>query len=577
MTNNSIFQQKLFLGFINKVTTNFVSAHIPSSRYISKFYFNGEEFHGGQINSFVIIEGENLGFLGRIISTELPEKERIEISTEALKEKDFHPLVKIEILSCFDYFNMDFKKSISEFPNVGAKIYIARKQIVNRYIEQIEFVKHQLKTNKFASLINSYEAEVDLSLQSIFSRHTAVVGTTGSGKSWTTSNLIINIIEKNQKAILIDATGEYKSIAETYNDKTQEIILGQNHHFSYKKLTLEDLLFLVKPSANSQLPKLKEAIKSLKLIEIASEEIQSYVHTFQQGNRTVIKKNQPKQPFTQVLNNYINEVSQDNLNFDIRSLATQIENECFWENARNGSNTFGDTENSSLGFCATLITRINNLINERQFNRVFNFTSENETDDASDLLEQFVNENTKCLFYIDLSDLPFAFNIREVVANSIGRMLLSYAREDKFTSKPTVLIVDEAHQFLNKTVNNDYESFKMEAFDNISKEGRKYGLFLCICTQLPRDIPIGTLSQIGTFLVHRLINQRDKEIVINAMPSANSDIISYLPELGQGELIVSSSEIKVPLILKVKKPSVEPDSNTPVFRMEEGERQNGEQ
>jgi DNA helicase HerA-like ATPase len=149
--------------------------------------------------------------------------------------------------------------------------------------------------------------------------------------------------------------------------------------------------------------------------------------------------------------------------------------------------------------------------------------------------------------------------------------MLSFARQGKFKTHPIVMIIDEAHQFLNKTVSSDYESFKLEAFDLIAKEGRKYGLFLCITTQRPRDIPSGTLSQFGTFIVHRLINQKDKEIIHDALPSANKDIIYYLPELGEGEIILSSTDIKVPLLLKVKEPYISPDSVTPVFKDYMGE------
>ena len=104
-------------------------------------------------------------------------------------------------------------------------------------------------------------------------------------------------------------------------------------------------------------------------------------------------------------------------------------------------------------------------------------------------------------------------------------------------------MVDEAHQFLKKTVVDDFfQSNALSAFDQIAKESRKYGLFLCISTQMPRDIPIGTLSQMGTFLVHRLINYNDKEAIRQSCSSANSDILSYLPVLGEGEAILSGEK-----------------------------------
>jgi len=560
--NKNIFQQQLFLGFVNKVTTGSVTVHVPSSKYLSKFYYYGEEFHGGLINSFVVIEGENIGFIGRVISAELPEKERLDLSTEALKEKDFHPLLKVEILSIFDYFDVSFRKSISDYPNVGAKVFIARKDIIDRYIKQLEIKDSHLKTSNFAHLLNNKKITVDFSLQTLFSRHAAIVGTTGNGKSYTTSKLIENLLANNQKVILIDATGEYRELAESYDTMVQIINLGTAHHIDYRKLTIDDLFYLVKPSMNSQAPKLREAIKSLKLLEYAADELAVYIEE-PNGYKILSKKGKNKEPFLSILHSNIDEVSADDLNFDIRGLAIQVENECIQE----GSNDkFGKTDERSLGFCTTMITRINLLLTENNFNCIFNFNRKNTTVDAYELLENFVNKNNKKLFYMNLSNLPFSFDIREVVANSIGKKMLHFARQGKFKKYPVVMVIDEAHQFLNKTVSNDFESFKLEAFDHIAKEGRKYGLFLCITTQRPRDIPSGTLSQVGTFIVHRLINQKDKEIILNALPTSNKDIINYLSELGQGEVIISSTDIKIPLLLKVNEPIISPDSVTPVFR-----------
>ena len=561
--NKNIFQQQLFLGFVNKVTTGSVTVHVPSSKYLSKFYYYGEEFHGGLINSFVVIEGENIGFIGRVISAELPEKERLDLSTEALKEKDFHPLLKVEILSIFDYFDVSFRKSISDYPNVGAKVFIARKDIIDRYIKQLEIKDSHLKTSNFAHLLNNKKITVDFSLQTLFSRHAAIVGTTGNGKSYTTSKLIENLLANNQKVILIDATGEYRELAESYDTMVQIINLGTAHHIDYRKLTIDDLFYLVKPSMNSQAPKLREAIKSLKLLEYAADELAVYIEECPNGYKILRKKGKNKEPFLSILHSNIDEVSADDLNFDIRGLAIQVENECIQE----GSNDkFGKTDERSLGFCTTMITRINLLLTENNFNCIFNFNRKNTTVDAYELLENFVNKNNKKLFYMNLSNLPFSFDIREVVANSIGKKMLHFARQGKFKKYPVVMVIDEAHQFLNKTVSNDFESFKLEAFDHIAKEGRKYGLFLCITTQRPRDIPSGTLSQVGTFIVHRLINQKDKEIILNALPTSNKDIINYLSELGQGEVIISSTDIKIPLLLKVNEPIISPDSVTPVFR-----------
>ena len=236
---NSIFNKKLFLGYISKINAGKTFVHIPSSTYLSKFIYYGEKYHGGLLNSYVAIEGEHLGFIGRVNSAEIPEKERIELSSEAMKYNDFHPLLEVEILSEFDYCEIKFKKSVINLPNIGSKVYIANNNLVKRYfnqLEQEEFEKNkELKTCGFAKILSpNIEIDIDFSLQKLFSRHVAVVGTTGSGKSWTTSSLVINLLKSKHKAILIDATGEYSSLAEKWSTERNKVIIGENFVLSYR-------------------------------------------------------------------------------------------------------------------------------------------------------------------------------------------------------------------------------------------------------------------------------------------------------------------------------------------------------
>ena len=262
-----IFAQELFLGFVSKVTTEGLNVHIPSSERITKFLHLGDDFHGGIINSYVVIEGEKCGFIGKVISTEIPEKERLQLSELAISEKDLHPLVKIEIQTLFDYYGLEFNKSISDYPNVGAKVYHARKELIDQFINNLEVSdkSYSVKTTNFATLLNNSDVRVDVSLQSLLSRHFAILGTTGGGKSWTTAKLVESLVENNQKIILLDATGEYSSITNPLVEKgkSESIVLSKTHSIPYKQLTLEDLFFLTEPSEKSQKPKMFEAIRTL--------------------------------------------------------------------------------------------------------------------------------------------------------------------------------------------------------------------------------------------------------------------------------------------------------------------------
>ena len=84
---------------------------------------------------------------------------------------------------------------------------------------------------------------------------------------------------------------------------------------------------------------------------------------------------------------------------------------------------------------------------------------------------------------------------------------------------------------------------------------------------MPKDIPIGTLSQIGTFFVHRIINEHDRNIVEKATANINKAALSYLPILSAGEVLVVSVDLPMPIILKIKEPNTIPDSKTPFRKM----------
>lgn len=574
--NKDLFQHELFLGFVSKINASRVVVHVPSSTYMDKFFHYGERFHGGLINTYIIIEGESMGFIGRISSAEIPEKERLELSTVALKQKDFHPLVEVEVLSTFDYQQVNFHKSITYFPNIGSKVYMCSARFIEQYLQEIEIDREPLQTNGFSELISpNFHCQIDFSLQSLFGRHAAIIGTTGSGKSWTTSSLISNLIENGQKAILIDATGEYASLADEYcQDETTKVILGDTHILPYEYLSIEDLFYLLTPAPNIQAPKLKEAIRSLKLLDNQNvgDQLNTYIELSRIGIKTISKSGRDRETFQSLLNNHLQSISKNSCDFDIRGLAVQVQNECIWPSGRQAheKHLFGDTDDNALGHCSSLITRIEGLISNEFYDKFFDFKQLNNS--ASDMiaaLNDFIihQDQEFKLFYIDISEVPFSFEIREVIVDIIGQHLLRAARDLKFSQAPLTIFIDEAHQFINNRATTDYavEYQKLEAFESIAKEGRKYGLFLTLSTQLPRDIPMEILSQIGTIITHRLINQRDKEIIMHSLPTISKNIINYLPILGQGEAIISGSEFKDNLYVKINKPKIEPKSETPKF------------
>ena len=120
--------------------------------------------------------------------------------------------------------------------------------------------------------------------------------------------------------------------------------------------------------------------------------------------------------------------------------------------------------------------------------------------------------------------------------------------------------MDEAHQFLNKSIGDEFNRVRLESFGLIAKEGRKYGLHALLATQRPRDIPEDVLSQMGMFIVHRLINEKDRQIVEQACGSLDASAASFLPILGQGEALVIGLDTPMTMPVQILRPVNPPDS-----------------
>ncbi|MDM1556338.1 ATP-binding protein [Chryseobacterium indologenes] len=576
---NSPFNHSHFLGYINFVSPSFVKIHFPSSVLMKTFVHHAESLRGGLVGNYIVIEGEDKGFLGKMLEISLPEKERLELSEKTFSTKAFHPVGKIEILLSFDLFNPSkIEKGINSMPLIGSKVFICSSEFLSTHFKTFGVNSESIDSSpifKLGNLIYDKNVPVNISLQAIFSRHCAIVGTTGGGKSYSISKFIEGIIETGAKAIILDPTGEYSTFDDHPN--VDHSVLITDSYFPYQNLTINDFFVLFRPSGQVQQPLLLEAIKSLKVAHCLLSSLPNKIHSKNGDNDLFTYRDQQviinnglivKQGnFTAAYNNayykYKSIVEEFTINnFDISILHKQIGNECYqifndrWSVTRDERN---------YGNATSLIMRINNVISDNNYSQMFGFGDSTNKNLISQI-EEFLINPRKNILRIGFENVPYNFQVREILANSLGRYLLNKSRTNIFRTSPLILFVDEAHQFLNKKIKDEYfESTELSAFDNIAKESRKYGLFLCLSTQMPRDIPVGTLSQMGTFITHRLINYQDKEAIASACSTANKETLSFLPSLGSGEAIIMGVDFPMPISVKIDLPEITPKFDTPKF------------
>ncbi|WP_193216050.1 ATP-binding protein [Aliarcobacter butzleri] len=580
MEKTNPFDSSRFVGYLSKVSPISCDFHFPKYDLVNKFSHYGQELSGGIVGSFVVIEGENHGFLGKINEIQIPTKDQVFLNEKNLGNSDIHPIGQIELLISFNYFDRKINKGIDQFPQIGSKVYLSSPEFLKEVFESFVNKDNSIENLfEMATLKNGNGATISLNPESIFGRHCAVIGTTGGGKSFTVTNLLEELIRNKGKAILFDATGEYKTLSSKYVDSIDsytfipEVVVSpaiadKKISLHYTNLNIEDLFLMLNPSEQTQKPLLLEAIKSLKLIKLISEEESSNLNI---KNGILIKQNQLKNPVRSLLKKYSDQVNSPKADFNFSNLESQIWNECV---SSYEPDKWGGADNRVRDYAAALILRINNLLSGdtgKLNSELFGMGETLKSDiNVKDIIENFMLSD-KNILRISFENVPFESNIREVLVNAIGRMLLNKSRKGEFKESPLILFIDEAHQFINKTVFSESAgSSSLTAFDNIAKECRKLGLYLCLSTQMPKDIPIGTLSQIGTFFVHRIISENDRNIIEKATANINKAALSYLPILSAGEVLVVSVDLPMPIILKINEPKVKPDSETPFKKMFKG-------
>ena len=549
----SPFERARYIGSVIQVDPAVVRVNLPHGAGAMSSSHAGHRVGKGEVGEFVVIEGEAHAVLGRIAEIRLPERDRLAVEPASDAHGDpANPVGVVQLLLSVDLLSAEALRGVAMHPRIGQHVFSAHPDFIRHAMEN---GRGACKAVVLAHVPGHPTTQVRFSATEMFGRHCAILGATGGGKSWTVAHLLDEVVRHGGKAVLFDATGEYRTLSR----RVRHVHLGGKPtgpgdkrefvSFPYKHLVDSDLFAMFQPAAGSQSPTLRAALASLKLLE----------HEPSLGEDGLLKKaNKRKAAYNEAFRRFEADVRSDGADYDIRFLPAQIEEECVWATDRQQNpNVWGDINPATLGYCTTLISRVEVEMRSDELAPIFR---PGGLKDVTVVLDEFLQEAGQNVLRISLEHLPHEHNARELVANGFGRFLLARARAGKFVSEPMVLVVDEAHQFLNRSVGEEANRFRLDAFGLIAKEGRKYGLLTVFSTQRPRDIPEDVLSQMGMFIVHRLVNERDRQIVERACGNLDSAAAAFLPTLGQGEALVVGIETPMTMAVQVLRPVDEPES-----------------
>lgn len=544
----------------------------------------------GTTGDFLFIDCDAAIVFGRLTEVIVPERQRSALERQLDQEIVTDPQGRAQLLATIDKTTKEVSRGINTQPRIGDSAYLAEGQALASAIQcalsgETKEGKGAERLIELGRLSGLNDAHIMIPPEKLFGRHCGIFGATGGGKSWTVSRLVNEVVRLKGKCILFDPTGEFEG--KITGAKEYRFSKGDAEHplvrFPYKHLSETDLYGLLTPSTQMQGPNLRSAIKNLRLAALLQrnplrfnakkqdngntiylEENNHFIEIRESG--TIRKIGRSRNVISKALINYSSELDSQFCDFDIHLLSAQVREECVKHSSQdaNANGFYGKVDDAALGFCNSLNVRIENYLSSSEMKCIFS----NEGEDVCEIIKNFIQDPKQNALLLSFEHVSFKYNTREILLNTIGRYLLNLAREEAFKECPLICFLDEAHQFVGRSIGDETNRVSLDAFGLIAKEGRKYGLTAAIATQRPRDVPTDVLSQLGTLFVHRLTNDRDRETIERACGDLDRDAAAFIPSLAQGEAIIVGPDLPAPLPVIITHPekAQQPQSKGPDYQ-----------
>ncbi len=549
-------------------------------------------------NLLVILQDSNANFIGEI--------------TEITKET-----VRITLLG--ELKNGVFVSGVTKKPSFNATTKLVSQERVGGLIScQSDADNETLYIGKSTVYDN---VDINVDINNFFSKHFAIFGNTGSGKSCGTSRIIQNLFEKNQRPykssiFIFDAYGEYHQafsklheISEelnfksyTTNTKAQD---GELLRIPLWLLTVDDIALLLGATSHNQLPIIEKALKLVTVFARDEQEVmkikndiiaRALIDIIASGKES----SQLRDQIFSVLSYY--NTSELNLNTVVEQPGySRPLNKCF-----NIDNTgkirdielimefFGSYLNSEYELSlpdGSFKYTLNDLKDALDFALISEgvLKSEKIFDEVNILkvrLHTLVNSDDSLYFdyptYISRVDyikslitasngkkaqiINFNINyiddrLAKTITKMYSKLLFDFSKDMNMRSAfPIHIILEEAHRY----VQNDNDIFLLgyNIFDRITKEGRKYGVILGMISQRPSELSETAISQCSNFLIFKILHPKDVQYIKDMLPNVTNEIISKLKILQPGTCVAFGEAFKIPVIVKLDPPNPFPSSSS---------------
>lgn len=537
----------LFLGTVREVDTRKVSIYVKSDADLRKAKV-------GQLVCLQVasaVETWLIGMIDKVIKSVSISTSKDNIEDDSELEGSIEEVINTVRLTLVGTARWDalkknstFSRSLVQVPDIESHCYVLLdKQLVSfmNILSVSGDIKQSLALGKYAI---DESATAFLDGNKFFQRHAALLGSTGSGKSWT----VASILEKAAKLpssnlIVFDLHGEYKNL--TY---ARHLHIPGPEELGKSS---EDLLYLPYWLLNA------EELQAM-FIDRSEFSAHNQVMAFQDAVIDEKKAVLTEQSKTDVLNAF---TLDSPIPFSIEKVIKKLIdlNEEMIQGVR------GLKQGNFFGQFSRLLTRLRSKLSDKRYGFLFNTpAAENQYDSMSKMIQKLMDFSEKGtqIKIIDFSEVPS--DILPVIVGLVARIVYQVQFwTDHEKRLPLALVCDEAHLYLpKKEGKNPVEQRAIEAFEKIAKEGRKYGVALLIVSQRPSDVSSTVLSQCNNVISLRLTNGEDQSTVKKLMPESLESLVDVLPILDIGEALVVGDSVLLPSRIKITPPEEKPLSAT---------------
>ncbi|EGQ3228777.1 ATP-binding protein [Staphylococcus pseudintermedius] len=572
---------------------------------LESFHRDGKIYDGISVGSYIgIIRGSNK-IVCRVDREFLEDKQKEPTIREFSRDR-FERIIEVSLLG--NIYKNEFEFGIKRFPMIfNEAVLLTQEEIGNILQKDVSNSEHKLPIGKS---VNN-DVLVELSWDKLFNTHIGIFGNTGSGKSNTLAKIYTELFYKElttinkefggkSKFIVLDFNGEYiKQGILSENKKSLNLSTRTNQGDKIKLRTkffwdIETLSILYSATEKTQQPFLNNAVKHYidkDSCDITPEKIieglgSAFYNIFSQNNNKEMLNLLHK--ILDIINfdaskKYYNngrklDISWLNSSWHSKQNTYYVNNiyfnNCDKESIHEKRKDFNDSlksaeiysEINNLSASQKLkIVTISYLIYSLAYGKVnFEFVSPliSRIESRSESIEKTIEitDETVEKGYLTVINLKKCNSeAKKMIPLLIAKQLYEEhkVKNDKFEIKTTIhLIIDEAHNILSTQSAREAEGWKdyrLETFEEIIKEGRKFGFYLTLASQRPSDISPTIMSQLHNYFIHRLVNEQDLRMIENTVSSLDEASRKQIPSLAPGQCIITGTSYSMPLLIKVEK------------------------